>query len=106
MRYTIETEGPLVKVAGSVSVDDILLLRRALEEILSTSEEPLVFELSNMDSAHSAFLSLMLCLLRKAKSLNKSIKFRGMSSKLSSLASISQLYELNSDAFENGNNPD
>lgn len=84
------TEGVLV-VTGEVGPGNVVELRRQGEKLIAAASGTLTVDLEGVDTAHSVVLSLLLCWRRLAGRYGVTLVFRGISSRLASLAALSNL---------------
>lgn len=78
-------------VTGEVSADTVVALRQQGEKLIRAASGNLVVDLDGLATAHSVVLSMLLCWQRLAHQAGIALSFRGVSSRLASLASLSQL---------------
>lgn len=84
------TDGALI-VSGEVTTETVVGLREQGEKLIRAASENLVVDLEGLVAAHSVVLSMLLCWQRLARQSGISLSFRGVSDRLASLASLSNL---------------
>lgn len=84
------TDNVLV-VSGHVDFDSVVALRTQGEALIAGCSGALTVDLEALENAHSVVLSLLLCWRRLAQGQNLDLSFRGVSSRLASLAALSNL---------------
>ncbi|MDR9426017.1 MAG: STAS domain-containing protein [Marinobacter sp.] len=88
---TVTLSGPSLAVAGEIDADSVIALRARGEQLIRQATGPLTVDLSELASAHSVVLSMLLCWQRQAQQIERPLTFRGASSELLSLAALSNL---------------
>lgn len=78
-------------VSGRVDADSVLALRAQGEALIRQHGGHLIVDLSALETAHSVVLSMLLCWQRLAEKQGGSLRFRGISERLESLAALSNL---------------
>ncbi len=78
-------------VSGRVDADSVVDLRQQGEAAIRSASTDLVVDLTELETAHSVVLSMLLCWQRLAGSLGRSLSYRGVSERLASLAALSHL---------------
>jgi phospholipid transport system transporter-binding protein len=92
MTYLLQTtESGVIRLSGEIAVDDAPQVREQAERLLAGHPGSVVVDLSGLQSAHSAMLSVLLCLLRFADKQKKSLSFRGVPRPLYDLSRVSGL---------------
>ncbi|TYC57994.1 STAS domain-containing protein [Marinobacter sp. BW6] len=84
------SDGALI-VSGDVTIDTVVGLRKEGEKLIRSVSVDLVIDLDGLATAHSVVLSMLLCWQRLAHQTGISLSFRGVSGRLVSLASLSNL---------------
>lgn len=81
-----------VSLSGEVARTEYLEVRASLERLLEAHESPrVVVSLKDLKSYNSQILSVCLCLIRKAKSLNVELVFRDPPERLFDMARVGGL---------------
>lgn len=78
-------------VSGEVTPDTVVSLRNEGEKLIRSVSGDLVIDLDGLVTAHSVVLSMLLCWQRLAHQTGITLSFRGVSSRLASLAALSNL---------------
>ena len=78
-------------VSGEVTPDTVVRLRKEGEKLIRSVSGDLVIDLDGLVTAHSVVLSMLLCWQRLAHQTGITLSFRGVSSRLASLAALSNL---------------
>ena len=84
------SDGVLI-VSGEVTPDTVVSLRNEGEKLIRSVSRDLVIDLDGLVTAHSVVLSMLLCWQRLAHQTGITLSFRGVSSRLASLAALSNL---------------
>lgn len=84
------SDGALI-VSGEVTPDTVVSLRNEGEKLIHSVSGDLVIDLDGLVTAHSVVLSMLLCWQRLAHQTGITLSFRGVSSRLASLAALSNL---------------
>lgn len=87
----LELTGRTLTVNGAIDPANVLAVRRQGESLIASAPDDLTVDLSAMSSAHSVVLSLLLCWQRLAVARGCALAFAGVSDRLVSLASLSNL---------------
>ena len=87
---SLQDENVLV-LKGGVTAANVIVIRKAGEDIISKFSIDGIIDLSSVSSASAVTLSLLLAWLRIAKSRNVSLVFRGMPDRLFDMARVSGL---------------
>lgn len=90
---TVTLKDDRLAVSGSVDPLTVVALRKEGEALILASKADLVVDLTDMSSAHSVVLSLLLCWQRLARGRSQTLHFTGVSERLGSLAALSGLDE-------------
>ncbi len=81
-----------VSLGGKLAYSEILSVRSQLEKLIEVHDAPIiVVSLENLESYNSQILSLCLCLIRKAKSLNVKLEFKNPPARLFDMARVGGL---------------
>ncbi|MGB1950889.1 MAG: STAS domain-containing protein [Marinobacter sp.] len=83
--------GSTLTVSGAIDPINVLAVRKEGESLIASAAGELTVDLSAMGSAHSVVLSLLLCWQRHAAARGCTLAFAGVSDRLVSLASLSNL---------------
>jgi|SRR5690554_852068 len=86
-------DGVTLRVTGSVDADSVIALRKQGEQLIAGAKSPLTVDLTDLDTAHSVVLSMLLCWHRLALKHQLSLTFEGASDRLLSLAALSNLQD-------------
>ncbi|KAA1176366.1 STAS domain-containing protein [Marinobacter salinexigens] len=89
----VELSHQVLSVTGNVAVDQVVALRKEGETLIGTVSGSLTVDLSELETAHSVILSMLLCWQRYARQQGVSLIFQGVSDRLSSLAALSNIDE-------------
>ncbi len=84
-------DGNILVLKGFVNPENVMVIRKAGEDIISTLSSDAVIDLSAITSAGAVTLSLLLAWLRAAKNRNISIVVTNMPDKLFDMARVSGL---------------
>jgi len=87
----VTLSGPVLAVTGDVDAETVIALRAQGEALIRGATGPLTVDLSELGTAHSVVLSMLLCWQRLAHQLHRPMTFRGASERLVSLAALSNL---------------
>jgi phospholipid transport system transporter-binding protein len=87
----VTLSGPVLAVTGDVDAESVIGLRAQGETLIRGATGPLTVDLSELGTAHSVVLSMLLCWQRLAQQLQRPMTFRGASERLVSLAALSNL---------------
>lgn len=87
----VELSDGALRVSGEVTPDTVIGLRKEGEKLIRSVSADLVVDLDGLVTAHSAVISMLLCWQRLAHQAGISLSFRGVSSRLASLAALSNL---------------
>ncbi|MDL0432041.1 STAS domain-containing protein [Marinobacter sp. TBZ242] len=85
---TVTLEEDRLVVSGHIDPLTVVTLRKEGEALIRDSAADLVVDLSEMSTAHSVVLSLLLCWQRLARSRNQTLRFAGVGDRLGSLAAL------------------
>ncbi|MGM0766983.1 MAG: STAS domain-containing protein [Pseudomonadota bacterium] len=85
--------GDTLTLSGDIDPLNVLALRQQGESLIASAPGSLTVDLSNLGTAHSVVLSLLLCWQRLAAGRGQALVFSGASGRLVSLASLSGLDE-------------
>ena len=88
---SITLAGPVLAVTGEVDAATVIDLRAQGEGFIRRATGPLTVDLSDLVTAHSVVLSMLLCWQRLAQEVQCPLTFRGANKKLISLAALSNL---------------
>ena len=81
-----------VSLSGKLAYSEILEVRKALEKLIEAHDAPIILvSLEDLESYNSQILSLCLCLIRKAKSLNVKLEFKNPPERLFDMARVGGL---------------
>ncbi len=83
-----------LQVFGDLGFDNAVLLRQQGERLLSACSGCCEIDLSNVEAAGSAALSLLLSWMRYAESLNMALEFSHVPESLLGVAQVSELDSL------------
>jgi len=87
----VTLSGPVLTVTGDVDAESVIALRAQGEALIRAASGPLTVDLSELGTAHSVVLSMLLCWQRVAQQLHRPMTFRGANERLVSLAALSNL---------------
>ena len=87
----VSLEGSVLSVAGKVDVNSVLELRKQGEKLVSGARGSLTVDLAQLQTAHSAVLSMLMCWQRLAQKKQVALSFEGANERLQSLAALSNL---------------
>ncbi|RMJ03979.1 hypothetical protein DOQ08_01299 [Marinobacter litoralis] len=90
-RPVVNLEGSVLSVVGKVDANSVLELRKQGEKLVSGAQGSLTVDLTRLQTAHSAVLSMLMCWQRMAQSKQLALSFEGASERLQSLAALSNL---------------
>lgn len=92
MHEVASLPGGGVSLSGKLANSEILGVRKALEKLIEAHDAPvIVVSLEDLESYNSQILSLCLCLMRKAKSLNVKLEFKKPPERLFDMARVGGL---------------
>jgi phospholipid transport system transporter-binding protein len=94
VRLVRESDSGSAKLSGGIDNDNAVALLQEGYDFLEQADGPVVFDFSQVESAQSVALSLMLRWTEKAASSGRDIRFIGVSRKLQDLAGVSELEEV------------
>lgn len=86
--------GSKLQVFGDLGFDDVVLLKQQGERLLSACSDCCEIDLSNVEQAGSAALSLLLSWLRYSENLNMALEFSHVPEGLIGVAQVSELDSL------------
>lgn len=91
--YSVTTlDDASVSLSGEVARTELVEVRASLEALVALHDSPrVVVRLKDLKSYNSQILSLCLCLLRKAKSLNIELEFKDPPQRLFDMARVGGL---------------
>jgi len=85
--------GHTLTVSGDIDPLTVVSVRKQGESLIASAPGDLTVDLSELGTAHSVVLSLLLCWQRCAARNGHSLRFSGASDQLVALASLSSLDE-------------
>jgi ABC-type transporter Mla MlaB component len=91
--YSVTTrDDASVSLSGEVARSDLVEVRASIERLVEAHDAPrVVVYLKDLKSYNSQILSLCLCLIRKAKSLDIELEFKEPPQKLFDMARVGGL---------------
>lgn len=89
-----KTDAHTLTVAGVIDVTNAMVLKQEGEALLPSLSDNAVVDLGGVEQSGSVGVSVLLCWMRAAQSLNKSIVFKHMPGKMFDVARVSGLDEV------------
>lgn len=85
----VRLDGSVIRVSGQLDVEGVLSVRARGEDMIRSGSGPIAIDLGESPVAHSAALSLFLCWMRCARSVQRSLRFLHVGESHISLATLS-----------------